>query len=707
MAVKNIKYKPLGASIQRIGGINSADVAETVRGYETLSNRLDKLNQSVLRDVGYESEIRAREDAGSYQAYTYDQEGNIKFNDAPEPGSNVYDRAYYKHVQENSKFQIKAYIDNKLQGAYQRNLYDIQGYNVEKKDIKDGIMSSLQEKNPALAPYFDFDIDNSSISFEKTIFTNQRARTKDVQQTTFENMRDSKYMELLIHKASRMGPEATQRLGIFINEVYHDFVSKGPSSAYVAGGVAYNEDKTRGNIFTAKEIDSGIIDFRKTVQSHYVLDKFTDITDPTERAALLSSIVDGTFQTVDFLDPSSTAKGETLLGTKKTSIGNIIGNVEERMKLAETIEKRALDEKNRIKDYNKLNIEVLEYAARGEVSNVLAEFNKLDSGIDYNRPEHKRALIDRLDNIGRKHPSIKGLGLIQEAKDIINSDNLPTESEPVGLAQYELQAANGVLDTEELVLDKTISRKDKVKLWSKQTQWDSGETTFKSKAIYKDAEFTLSNIDGGDNMFDIGGSKDRRQKVGSLKDKLADFYRDIENEHGAYVGKRGIGAVDPRHVSQYFTYLYSTDNLVVTQKDFTTKKNKFITFTEEEEKYIPGKTALKNLKETLKGLDKNQDETRYNETLEKIKEMNAKINSDFPDRKELDLSITEKKQKKKNMKWAGTTMIAITDKEGNFIGIEPLTTNSIINLLVTDPQGFIGNKKIDYANTFGLGNNYD
>ena len=51
--------------------------------------------------------------------------------------------------------------------------------------------------------------------------------------------------------------------------------------------------------------------------------------------------------------------------------------------------------------------------------------------------------------------------------------------------------------------------------------------------------------------------------------------------------------------------------------------------------------------------------------------------------------------------------VSTTDKEGNFIGIEPLTTNSIINLLVTDPQGFIGNKKIDYANTFGLGNNYD
>ena len=155
MAVKRIKYKPLGASIQSIGRVQSTDLDQSIRGYQSLDSRINSLSKNIYQDIAYETELKAQQDAGGYQPFSYDSEGNISFNDAPKTGSSVYDRTFYKYAQETAKYKLKSYVDKELMGSYYQNQFNLPSYIQRKTDIKDGIMNSLREKNPALLGYFD------------------------------------------------------------------------------------------------------------------------------------------------------------------------------------------------------------------------------------------------------------------------------------------------------------------------------------------------------------------------------------------------------------------------------------------------------------------------------------------------------------------------------------------------------------------------
>jgi hypothetical protein len=702
MGVKNIKYKPLGASIQKIGAIQPADTHEQIKGYQSLSSRIDSLNKSLWQDIGYKTQMTAAEDAGEYKAYTYGEDGNIVFNDAPTIGSSVYDRAYYKHVQENAKFQIKTLVDSKLQNSFYKNQYNLAQYNIEKKEIKDGIMSALVDKNSALTPYFEYDIDASSTPWEAKIFTNEKARTKNVQETLLHNMRDSHYKDLLMENVDTEA--GAKRLGVWVNEVYHEFVSHGPSDTFVAGNIVYDADPTRRNNFSVTEFETEIVNFRKAFQRSYVLSIFDKLPDSMKAVELISQIRDGSYETVDFLNPESLSNGETALTTKKVPLATLIGSPEERLKLANDIEQQHLDRKTRIQKHAQLEVDSMETQARAEVTSVLDDFMTRQMDNDFNRPHVKKLMIQRLDEIGRSHPSLKGLKVVEEAKDIINSENLPTTSDATELALFERQAQNGNLDTSELLKSRLISQKDRVKLWKKQIQWDSGEITIASKKIYQDAVKRIRSIDGGDSAFNIFSDKtDRNNKVNALENKLLDFFRDIQSEHNAVVGARGDGTVNPQDVAKYLENIYNSGDLILTQSQFRTKKNELVSFTKEEDSVKSSLQVQQTKREEIAKLNELGDTTRANEKKEELDEILANFKKDFPDIKELKASINDKNKRAKALQWTGEIMLIEKDVDGTPTGTPKyLTTDNIIELLVTDPRGFLGGRNVDYANTFNI-----
>ena len=701
MAVKRIKYKPLGASIQSIGRVQSTDLDQSIRGYQSLDSRINSLSKNIYQDIAYETELKAQQDAGGYQPFSYDSEGNISFNDAPKTGSSVYDRTFYKYAQETAKYKLKSYVDKELMGSYYQNQFNLPSYIQRKTDIKDGIMNSLREKNPALLGYFDLDIESSSATHEAKIFSNQRARTKDVKETTLANMRDSFALEYYINSADT--DAGAKRLGLFVNETYQSFTSAGPSSEYIAGNVVFDKDDTRLNLFTAKEINSELITFRKKLQTHYLTKKISETGNPVNRAKLISTIQDGSFETVDFLNPESLANGKTLISTKKLPLGQLLSS-EERMKLADDVQKILLDQKNRISTYNETLMKSMEYEARTEVTGVLRNFMNRQTDGNFDRATFGIMFMDRLDEIGREYPSLKGLKVIEEAKDLINSDALPTKSDATTLASFEKQAEGGVLDTQELINSRLISLKDKHKLWTKQTQWDTGQITYQSSKLYQDALKRIRNIGGGDSIFSFGDdSKKRNERVNKLEDKLEDFTRDISAEYGATVGAKGAGTVDTRDVARYLAYLYDTDDLVATKADFDSKKATLIKFTDEEDAVKTADSAIARLSEEMARHEASGEETLFQEKLEKLTEISTNLFNKYPNLDELRKSITNKNAKRNSLVWQGNMAIVERDKKGQLLGMRNLDTDYIIDLLINDPNGFISeNRKYEYLDTFGV-----
>ena len=89
MAVKNIKYKPLGASLRTVPGVQIGTGEERMFG--NLSNRINQLTNVAIKQVSKESQLRAGQDAEKYQAFRQEQDGSLTFNDAPQTGTTDYD----------------------------------------------------------------------------------------------------------------------------------------------------------------------------------------------------------------------------------------------------------------------------------------------------------------------------------------------------------------------------------------------------------------------------------------------------------------------------------------------------------------------------------------------------------------------------------------------------------------------------------------
>ena len=272
------------------------------------------------------------------------------------------------------------------------------------------------------------------------------------------------------------------------------------------------------------------------------------------------------------------------------------------------------------------------------------------------------------------------------------------------LASFEKQAEGGVLDTQELINSRLISLKDKHKLWTKQTQWDTGQITYQSSKLYQDALKRIRNIGGGDSIFSFGDdSKKRNERVNKLEDKLEDFTRDISAEYGATVGAKGAGTVDTRDVARYLAYLYDTDDLVATKADFDSKKATLIKFTDEEDAVKTADSAIARLSEEMARHEASGEETLFQEKLEKLTEISTNLFNKYPNLDELRKSITNKNAKRNSLVWQGNMAIVERDKKGQLLGMRNLDTDYIIDLLINDPNGFISeNRKYEYLDTFGV-----
>ena len=613
MAVKNIKYKPLGASLRTVPGVQIGTGEERMFG--NLSNRINQLTQAAVKQVGLESQMRAAEDAEKYQAFTQEPDGSLTFNDAPQRGTTAYDTTYYKAAQTNARYQIETLFQQKLQSAFLKNKYDPNAFNTESADIRDGLLSSIQEKNPSMFNFFQYDFDQKIYAASKNVYANYAKQQEDILSTSFRNIVDSGHIESLFEVYGN-SPSAAINVGKFINGAFGNYIQNGPSSEFIAGGVSFSADPTRTNLFSAEKMDKDLFYARSRFQFHYLSDRFVRQFEHGDTNALvkgISAIRTGDYVTKDFYEPMMAADGSTILGNKETTINQLGFSEEQRNKLADEIYKQVIFETEKLDSLtdkqNKRNLNLLKLESRQVIGDI---FNYLDQ--EQQSRTQEEVIFAKIRQLERDYPTVDAKDVTDPLRALLLDKNSGPSDDTVILMEYMKQAKDGELDYNEMLYSPQLTRKSKAKIIETHLKFQLGEEDYTDLGIYKRGMKHITKSEGAGSF--IFGSQDNTKELRGL-------YSDI------HLGLDGQGFnfsrqdVNSNHIGRIIDNLAQTKKLATDKKQFQTIYKSDIEESENLKRY---KVIKENIRQQQIKLAEATSQEERDPILQRIEEEKEKLN---------------------------------------------------------------------------------
>tara|TARA_R100001510_G_C7656872_1_gene217515 strand:- start:6750 stop:8792 length:2043 start_codon:yes stop_codon:yes gene_type:complete len=559
MAVKNIKYKPLGAKLQTVPGVQYGTGEE--RMYGSLSNRINQLTNIAVKQVSRDAQLRAAEDAEKYQAFIQEEDGSLTFNDAPQTGTTDYDLAYYKAAQQNARYQIDTLFQEKLQTAFLKNKYDPQSFNAETTDIRDGLLSSIQEKNPAMFNYYKYDFDQKIYAASKNVYANYAKQQEDIASISFRNIVDSGHIESMF-EVYRNSPQAAINVGKFINNAFGSYIQHGPSTAFIAGGVSFDADDTRSNLFSAEKMNKELLYARSRFQYHYLSDKFTNQFEHGDINGLvkeLSAIRSGEYITKDFFAPMMAEDGSTILGNEETSISQLGFSEEQRNNLADEIYKQVIFETEKLNSLtdkqNQRNKNLLKLESRAIMTDI---YNYLDEGMQNRSTED--LIFNKIRQIERQYPTVDAKEITDPLRALLLDKNSGPTDDPVILFEYMKQARDGELDYSEMLYSPKLTRKSKAKIIEKSLNIQLGEEDYTDSGIYKRGMKHITKSEDGIGSFFFGGGDNTKE----LKGIYSNLHLGLEGE-GFNFSRQDVNS---NHIGRIIDNLSKTNMLATDKQSF-------------------------------------------------------------------------------------------------------------------------------------------
>lgn len=615
MAVKNIKYKPLGAKLRTVPGVQYGTGEERMFG--NLSNRINQLTNLAVKQVSRESQVRAGQDAEKYRAFIQEEDGTLTFNDAPQSGSTDYDIAYYKAAQQNAKYQIDTLFQQKLQTAFLKNKYNPNAFNAETTDIRDGLLLSIQEKNPAFLNYFRYDFDQKIFAASKNVYANYAKQQEDIVSTSFRNIVDSGHIESMF-ETYRNSPESAISVGKFINGAFANYIQHGPSSDFIAGGVSFSADPTRTNLFSAEKMNKELLYARTRFQYHYLADKFTnqfEHGDVTGLVKELAAIRTGEYVTKDFFEPMMSEDGSTILGNKETTISQLGFSEEQRNDLADEIYKQVIFETEKLNSLtdkeNLKNLNLLKQESKTVMRDI---FNYLDQGLQNRTTEE--VIFSRINQLERDYPTFDAKDVTDPLRALLLDKNSGPSDDTAILMEYMKQAKDGELDYSEMLYSPQLTRKSKAKIIETHLKFQLGEEDYTDLGIYKRGMKHITKSEGGLGSL-VFGSQDNTKELRGL-------YSDI------HLGLDGQGFnfsrqdVNSNHIGRIIDNLAQTKKLAIDRQTFGTLNKGDVEPSEELIKYKNIKNSIRLLRQSLTGADMSDRERES--ILDRITQEEEKLN---------------------------------------------------------------------------------
>ena len=421
MATRKIQYRPLGVRLRSLPSVTRSDITETRRGLLNLSQKLDQISAMGFKEMGKQAAIEGATEGEKFKAYKVEEDdfGNtsISFMEAPEMGSTPREKAYYKSAQAAAKLQIKSLFEQKLYDAYTKNRADIAGFNKQAKDISDGLLESLREKNPQLFNYFQYDFEQSSITYAKSVYTNWSSTKNDIETSTFQGYVNSGHAANIIKMAAK-GEEGLAKAGIFVNNMVGDYLNLGPKDAFIAGNISIQADDTRLGIKNSKELSKDIEFARNTFQKIYLEEVFKQYKG--NHVALVKAIEEvrgGTYITKDFFNALE-AEGQ-VIGVGSTRISEIL-NDDDRDKLAKelfTIFHNETDRVNKLYEGDKKYINLQAAQDQSSILKQIIGLERLSSDADSSGLE--KDITKAISDFKAKYPTEDALKMAETLSPIL------------------------------------------------------------------------------------------------------------------------------------------------------------------------------------------------------------------------------------------------------------------------------------------------
>ena len=678
MAVKNIKYKPLGA---RIASLPSVKVGSGEASYfSNLSNRINQMTTAALRQVSEESQIAATQEARDYKAFTRDDQGNITFNEAPQQGTNDYEKAYYKAAQTNAKYQIDTLFQDRLNTSYQKNRYSPNDFARESNDLRDGLLEAIREKNPDLYNYYAYDFDSKIMTVAKNVYANYAKQTEDVASTNFRQLVDSGHLANLFDSMGN-DPNAEVDVAKFLNNAVESYISHGPSSEFTSGGIFFGADNKRTNLFSAEKMSKDLGYFRNRVQYLYMINKFQrefDYGNPLALTRNLNDIRTGEYKTKDFTQPMTTADGSTILGNRETQIKDIL-NQEQRNNLADEIYKQVIYESDRLNSLtnkqDEKNLAFLKQESRVIMTDILDYFDS-----SYQSRAREDLIFKQIRNIEKAYPTIEGTKITEQLRQLLLERNSSPVDDQVIFEEYMKQARDGELDYGEMIFSDRLTQKSKAKIVSMNIAVIQGDKDYRDLDIYKKGlKYITKSEDGAMSIF-FGKTDNTKQLQGTYSD--------------LHLALSGMGynfsaqEVNSNHIGLIIDKLGETKNIAYDKQSFNKLAGSGKEKSQELQRYQNIQNNIKLARNKL--ATAGSDEER-NPILEQIAELEEQLKS-------FDMNAINDEIKSLETTKVGFTPGSVYVKEGN--SVFRLDGNTIQDLLMTSdviPE----NERQRYMQLFG------
>lgn len=684
MATRKITYKPLGVRLRSLPEVQQTGLAETRRGLLNLSQKLDQVSAMGFKEYGKKQAIAGAEQGETFKAYKVetDELGNQKvmFADMPEQGTDPYSQAYYKSAQTAAKLQIKSLFEKKLYDAYTSNRTDVNGFNKASQDIRDGLLEALREKNPQLYNYFNYDFEQSTIPYAKSVYTNWASGKNDIETSIFQGTINSGYANNVIKGAAK-GDEGLAKAGLFVNNLVGDFFSLGPKDQFTAGKLFFEKDDTRLGIKDAKSINKDINHARTTFQKIYLEETFKQFKgNAPALVEAINNVRNGTFKTKDFFQPIFSKEG-TVIGVSDTTVDTILDQ-EEREKLATdlfTIFNNETDRVNKLYENDKKLLDLGAAQLQSKILLKIINLQDVDPGTDTSGLE--KEIENDIENFKKTYPTEKGLEFAETLKETYFNRYNADDDTPGVENVYMEDARVGMLDNNQLLKDNRLTGKTKAKILNSANAYDIGDKHWTDHNLYKEGLNILNGLEatsgGGSALFFSGDNKNQEKQ-----DKLTYLYRktfeDIIDTKGIGIGRTG-NRVSPIDVADTIKRLDQEGKLVITEADY-----KKATSGKDQATGNPKIQQYNNIKKLKNNIElemaKEKDE-------KKIKEYQTQIETYKQQMKEIDESIPGgiKDIENKAFKMDKSQVYYVTDNGS----VEVLSSRTIYNLLYKNTYNII------------------
>ena len=680
MATRKIQYRPLGVRLRSLPSVTRSDITETRRGLLNLSQKLDQISAMGFKEMGKQSAIEGATEGEKFKAYKVEEDdfGNtfISFMEAPEMGSTPREKAYYNSAQAAAKLQIKSLFEQKLYDAYTSNRADIAGFNKQAKDISDGLLESLREKNPQLFNYFQYDFEQSSITYAKSVYTNWSSTKNDIETVTFQGYVNSGHAANIIKMAAK-GEEGLAKAGIFVNNMTGDYLNLGPKEAFIAGNISIQADDTRLGIKNSKELSKDIEFARNTFQKIYLEEVFKQYKG--NHVALVKAIEEvrgGTYITKDFFNALE-AEGQ-VIGVGSTRISEIL-NDDDRDKLAKelfTIFHNETDRVNKLFEGDKKYINLQAFKDQSTILKQIIGLERLASDADSSGLE--KDITKAISDFKAKYPTEEGLKMVETLEQTFFNRYNADDDMPGVKELYEEDARLGMLNMDDLKKDTRLTGTTKAKVIEMANSYNIGDKHWTDHNLYKEGLAIVNKMEaqsvGG--LFQISNSDaERQEKINLIYRKTFEHLIDMRGIPIGNSGKR----INPIHIADTLNKLNADGKIIATKQEF--------------KKHEGGKDQSTG--------DPNISKYNNLQVLIETQEMKLAETTDDKERQVIDAEITRlKTEQAKTLELIPGGLKALEEKESKFDNskvffvteggqLEELTPGKVLQLLQKDPYGLL------------------